>query len=81
MEAQVVKWGNGQGIRLPKIILDDLGIRINDKLRMEVKENKIIIEKVDFRHRTLEERAEAYGGKLGPYTEYDWGEPQGREVF
>ena len=30
-------------------------------------------------HRTLEERAKEYGGKLGPYEEFDWGEPMGRE--
>ncbi len=30
-------------------------------------------------HRTLEERIQEYGGKLGPYEEFDWGEPAGRE--
>ena len=34
---------------------------------------------VSRRHRTLEERAEDFGGKLGPYEEFDWGEPVGRE--
>lgn len=35
----------------------------------------------EMRHRTLEERAEDFGGKLGPYTEYDWGDPVGREML
>ena len=35
----------------------------------------------ELRHRTLEERAEDFGGKLGPYTEYDWGDPVGREML
>ena len=30
-------------------------------------------------HRTLEERAAAYGNKLGPYHEFEWGEPVGKE--
>jgi len=30
-------------------------------------------------HRTLEERIQEYGGKLGPYEEFDWGTPAGRE--
>ena len=38
-----------------------------------------IVLKKTFKHRTLEERAEEFGGKLGPYQEYDWGEPVGRE--
>ena len=95
MEIQVVKWGNGQGIRIPKLILQELDIRVNDTLlilqeldirvndtlSMEVRGEQIIIEKVKFKHRSLEERARAYGGKLGPYTEFDWGEPKGREVW
>ncbi len=87
MEIQLVKWGNGQGIRIPKLILQELDIRVNDTLSMEVRVSmevrgeQIIIEKVKFKHRSLEERARAYGGKLGPYTEFDWGEPKGREVW
>jgi len=40
----------------------------------------ITIEKNN-RHKTLEERAEAFNGKIGPYEEFDWGEPVGREVL
>ena len=39
-----------------------------------------VIEK-SFRHQSLEERAEKYGGKLGPYEEFEWGSPVGREVW
>ena len=81
MEAQVVKWGNGQGIRIPKIVLEELGIQINEKLHMEVRDQKIILDKIRFRHRTLEERAMEFGGELGPYEEFDWGGPEGREVW
>lgn len=81
MEAQVVKWGNGQGIRLPKLILQELDLHINDRVQMEVEENRIVITKKTFRHQSLEERAKVYGGKLGPYTEYEWGESEGREVL
>ena len=81
METQVVKWGNGQGIRIPRLVMNELGIRVNDTLLMEIEDGKIILRRKTFRHRSLEERAAAYGGKLGPYTEYDWGEPEGREVL
>lgn len=80
MQTQVVKWGNSQGIRIPKGILEELSVRNNDFLNISVKENKIILEKT-FQHRTLEERAEQYGGKLGPYTEFEWEEPEGRELW
>ena len=80
MQTQIVKWGNGQGIRIPKTILQDLGIHINDYFKVTVEGERIILEKT-FRHQTLEERAEAFGGKLGPYEEFEWGEPEGREVW
>ena len=35
----------------------------------------------EFRHKTLEERATEYGGKLNLDGEYDWGAPVGREVW
>ena len=69
------------GKRTRDLILQELDIRVNDTLSMEVRGEQIIIEKVKFKHRSLEERARAYGGKLGPYTEFDWGEPKGREVW
>jgi len=80
MQAQVVKWGNGQGIRIPKGILQEAGVQVNDVCSIKVEGTRIIVEKA-FRHRTLEERAAEYGGKLGPYIEIDWGEPAGAEVW
>ncbi len=80
MTAQIVKWGNSQGIRIPKSIMKECGIGLNEDLLISVNGDKIIIERA-FRHRTLEERAAEYGGDLGPYEEFDWGVPMGREVL
>lgn len=38
-------------------------------------------EKVKFRHLTLEERAEAFGGQIGHYEEMNYGQPVGREIW
>ena len=32
-----------------------------------------------FKHKTLEECAAEFSGKLGPYEEFEWGAPVGRE--
>ena len=37
--------------------------------------------KKEFKHKTLEERAAEFGGKLGPYEETAWGNPMGREEW
>ena len=78
MTAQVKTWGNSQGIRLSKELLDLAGIKLNDILNIELLDGNIVLKKA-YKHKTLEERAEEYGGKLGPYEEFDWGEPVGRE--
>ena len=78
MQAQVKAWGNSQGIRLSKELLEKAGIRLNDLLTIEAKEGTIILKK-EFKHKTLEERAAEFGGKLGPYEETAWGDPMGRE--
>lgn len=79
MQTQVKEWGNGQGIRLSKDILQGAGIFVNDVLDVSVSDGIIVLAK-PFRHRTLEERAAEFGGKLLLDGEYDWGEPVGREA-
>ena len=80
MQAQVKKWGNSQGIRLPKEVLKSAGIAINEMLDITVANDVITLVK-PFRHKTLEERAMEFDGKLMLDGEYDWGEPVGREVW
>ena len=79
MVTQVKTWGNSQGIRLSKELLALAGIKSNDLLDISVIDGNIVLKTIENRHKTLEERAKEYGGKLGPYEEYDWGEPVGRE--
>lgn len=80
MQAQVKEWGNSQGIRLSKDILKSAGIALNDVLDVTISKGVITLVK-PFRHKTLEERAAEFDGKLMLDGEYDWGEPVGREVW
>ena len=80
MQLQVKPWGNSQGIRLSKEVLEMTGFHVNDLLDIQIEENRLIISK-PFVHKTLRERAAAYGGRLNLSEEIDWGEPVGREVW
>ena len=71
MQAQVKEWGNSQGIRLPKEALREAGIALNEVLDVKVSNGVITLVKT-FRHKTLEERAAEYDGKLLLDGEYDW---------
>ena len=80
MQAQVKTWGNSQGIRIPKEVLQEAAISVDDVLDVKVSNGMIMLVK-PFRHRTLEERAAEYGGQLHLDSEFDWGEPVGREIW
>ena len=80
MQAQVKTWGNSQGIRIPKEVLQAADFSLDDVLDIKVSDGMIMLVK-PFKHRTLEERAAEYGGKLNLDSEYDWGEPVGREIW
>ncbi len=80
MQVQLKAWGNSQGIRFSREILASAGIKPNDTLDVKVENGQIILTK-SFPHRTLQQRAEAFGGNLNLSGEADWGEPQGNEVW
>ena len=81
MEVQLKPWGNSQGVRLPKSVLKEAGIEPDDMLIVKAEEGRVILYR-SMRHRTLEERAAEYGGKLNLEGELDWrGEPAGNEVW
>ena len=80
MQAQVREWGNSQGIRLSKEILNSAGIAVNEVLDVTVSNGIITLIKPS-RHRTLEERAAEFDGKLMLDGEYNWGDAVGREVW
>lgn len=80
MKVQVKEWGNSQGIRFPKTVLQEAGIAVNDMLNVEVENGKIVLYP-EFRHKTLEERIRESGCELSGIGELDWGEPQGNEVW
>ncbi len=80
MQLQINTWGNSQGIRIPKDMLDEAGFSVGEKIDARVENGAVVLTKV-FRHKTLEERAAEYGGKLNLDGEGDWFTPMGNEVW
>ncbi len=77
---RVQKWGNSQGIRLPKKILKDLGIDINDKIEISLNGEEIILKKVK-KYTSLDDLFKDYRGDYRKdFDEFEFfGEAQGRE--
>ena len=80
MQTQVKKWGNGNGIRFTREFMKTAGLSVNDSLNVELVNGQIVLTP-QFRHRSLQERAQDYDGKLNLSEELDWGEPEGTEEW
>ena len=77
---RVQKWGNSQGIRLPKKILKDLGIDINDKIEIILNGEEIILKKIK-KYTNLDDLFKDYKGDYRKdFDEFEFfGEAQGCE--
>lgn len=80
MQLQLKPWGNSQGVRFSREFLALAGINPSDTLTAEIEGGKIILRK-QFAHRTLAQRAEAFGGELHLSDELPSVDPVGSEVW
>jgi len=77
----IQKWGNSQAVRIPKYILNSIGLRENDTVSMVIVDNKIVLEKqTKPQHIPLKERLKDFDGYYKA-EEWDTGEPVGKEYF
>lgn len=81
MTTTIVKWGNSQGVRIPKPLLENIGLAENDAVELVLEQDRIVIKKADTKKRlTLAELFEGYTCAYAP-QEVDWGEPRGKEAW
>ena len=72
MQATIQKWGNSQGIRIPKAFLEALGMRENDLVELSRVDNNILISKVKKEQElTLEDIFQDYDGAYKA-EKFDW---------
>ena len=64
-QVAIKTWGNSQGIRIPKNILEKLGLHVSDTLQIEVIDDSIVLKKA-FKHKTFEERVAEYNAYMTP---------------
>ena len=87
MQTTIVKWGNSQGIRIPKAFLQSIKIAENDPVDVTLENEKIIIKKSnEKKHKTTRERLIEYYGEdfmqfKDQQEEIDWGGPVGEEIW
>ena len=80
MEARLQKWGNSDGIRIPKSILKSLGLKTNDIVNIVEEDERIVITIPKVNRISLEERFKNYHGE-NLSKEFEWDEAVGREIW
>ena len=82
MLSKVQKWGNSQGLRFTKALLQEAQINVGDEVNVSVQKGRIIVEpanKVRGRY-DLKELVSKIPQEYQA-EELDWGEPIGKEVW
>ena len=89
--ATLVKWGNGQGVNIPKSVCDMLGMSIGDILSISVENGAVTLTPTKHRRSGRYTAAQIFDGWEGEYaplddfpsrgSEVSWGEPVGNETW
>ena len=82
MLTKVQKWGNSQGLRFTKAILQEAQINVGDEVNISVQKGRIIVEPVT-KVRGKYDLKELVSKMPKEYQaeELDWGAPIGKEVW
>jgi antitoxin MazE len=79
MKSQIGRWGNSLAIRIPKYIVDELALGINDEVDCRLEKGQLIVSPIQkFPKYTL---SELLSQELEPEPEIDWGKPSGAEKW
>jgi len=82
MLAKIQKWGNSQGLRLTKNLLEEAQLVVGDEVDVSVKNSVMIVKptkRIRGRHKLKDLVARIpQNHEMG---EVDWGEPVGKEIW
>ena len=82
MLTRIQRWGNSQGLRFAKSVLEEARIRVGDRVHVSVQEGRIIVEPAS-RVRGRYELQALVSRMPEEYSveETDWGPPAGKETW
>ena len=82
MHTKIQKWGNSQGLRLAKNVLEDAHLGVGDEVDVTVRDGIIVIAPIrKIRGRYSLEELVAKIPEDYHANEVDWGEPVGKEAW
>ena len=78
--SKIQKWGNSQGIRIPKKMLETLNLKVNDSISIEEGENCLKIKKVEEKLSNIEKLFLNYEDEYEK-IDLDWDNEVGKEIW
>lgn len=88
IQTNIRRWGNSQGIRIPKEVLSQMNLQENDIVGINICDGKMTVEKVNKpKYLNLAERLEAFYKRpideiyVESTQEVDVGDPKGNEIW
>ena len=82
MLTKIRKWGNSQGLRFTRALLNEAGIHVGDEVNVFVQKGRIIVEPATRVRSRLDLKALVAKMPKGCQTEeLDWGPPAGKEAW
>lgn len=79
MDSIIRKWGNSQGVLIPKELLEEAGLKVDDAIKISLNRSKeLVISKP--KRQTIKELFKDYKGDY-MFEEDDWGGPVGDEIW
>ena len=78
----LVKWGNGQGVRISRDIMENMGMSIGDRLEVQVRDGNIVMTPKRTRTITIPDFQTIFANYHGPQASEDgFVSPQGKELL
>lgn len=79
MQVNVTKWGNSLGLRLPKALVQQVGIKDGERVSIVVDGDRLIVEKARSAFRLADMLAGMRPDDVR--SAFDWGQDAGREAI
>ncbi len=81
MTATVSKWGNSQGIRLPKSVTEALGIDVGQKVELIVRDGELVLKPIKRKREKLDIRELVKQISADYETQEVFDDAMGKEVW
>ena len=76
----ISKWGNSQGIRIPKKYLDQLGLKVGEKVDIKIEDGKIVIIPLKNKRKPKIDINQLFKEDYEENKEFEWGQI-GKEIW